>query len=184
MTKQYLRKTIKQKRDAIPQHIRQVKSEVICEKLFALPEFKQDMTNLNVMSFFNFASEVNTALIHQALWQRNANIYLPRVKSIKDRTMDIVLYTKNTELIKSNYGILEPEDSPLIESKELNIIIVPALAFDQNLNRLGYGGGFYDALLASLQKTVLKVGICFAEQLVSQIPINQHDEKVDLLIFH
>ncbi len=184
MTKQELRQLMKQKRDAIPASVRQTKSELICQKLFTLPAFQEDITNYNVMSFLNFSSEVITEQIHQKLWQKKVNIYLPRVQSIKKRTMDIVLYTKNTELIVSTYGILEPVNSPMINVDKLDIIIVPALAFSQNGTRLGYGGGFYDNILNNTKEDCLTVGICFAEQVVDFIPTEHHDKQVDSLIFH
>ncbi len=184
MTKQDLRTIIKQKRDSIPLQIRQSKSDMICQQLFALPEFNRDMTCLNVMSFLSFSSEVITEQIHQKLWQKKANIYLPRVLSLKERTMDIVLYTKNTDLLPSNYGILEPVNSPVISAEDLDIIIVPALAFSENGVRLGYGGGFYDSILNKTQKHCFTVGICFAEQVVDSIPTETHDEKVAKVIFY
>ncbi len=182
MTKTELRKFIKEERNAIPSDIRQEKSALVCEKLFDLPKFSKDMSNQCVMSFFSFGSEIDTSYINREFMNRQVKLYLPRVRSIKNRTMDIVEYTTNSVLVESKYGIFEPLDGDLIQANQLDVIIVPALAFDKENNRLGYGGGFYDSILCSAKKSCLKVGLCFKEQMLEKIPVEGHDEVVSFII--
>ena len=63
---------------------------------------------------------------------------------------------------------------------KIDLIIVPGVGFDQNNNRLGYGKGFYDHFLKN--KNIFKIGICFKEQLLDEIPVNEYDIKMDLII--
>ncbi len=105
------------------------------------------------------------------------------MKSIENREVEILIYHPETLLKKSGYGILEPVGGIPINPERLDIIIVPALAFDTNGFRLGYGGGFYDKLLSSSREDCLKIGIGFSELLVDDLPHEKHDEKLDTIIY-
>lgn len=65
---------------------------------------------------------------------------------------------------------------------DIDLAVVPGVGFDKNLNRLGYGGGFYDKLLLNIPDTVKKIALCFDIQVVDRIPVSKNDIKVDLLI--
>ena len=87
-----------------------------------------------------------------------------------------------TEPLKINkYGIPEP-----ISDKKINpnILLIPLVGFDDQLNRLGYGGGYYDRYLskAKIKDKVLKIGVGFSFQKVKNLPINNHDRKLDCII--
>ena len=89
---------------------------------------------------------------------------------------------KNKDPLKINkYGIAEP-----ILAKKIypDIIFVPLVGYDNHLNRLGYGGGYYDRYLEKISKfkKIFKIGLGFSFQKLKQIPINNHDKKLDLII--
>ncbi len=89
---------------------------------------------------------------------------------------------KNKDPLKINkYGIAEPTLGKKIYP---DIIFVPLVAYDDDLNRLGYGGGFYDRYLDKIAKIkkILKIGLGFSYQELKKIPINKHDKKLDLII--
>ncbi|TET52762.1 MAG: 5-formyltetrahydrofolate cyclo-ligase, partial [Actinobacteria bacterium] len=69
---------------------------------------------------------------------------------------------------------------------DLNVIIVPGVAFDKEHHRLGYGGGYYDRLIAEtrdpIPETPIFIGLAFEEQIVDKLPHNKHDQKVDFII--
>ena len=89
---------------------------------------------------------------------------------------------KNKDLLKINkYGIAEPT----LEKKIYpDIIFVPLVAYDDDFNRLGYGGGFYDRYLEKVSKIkkIFKIGLGFSYQKIKKIPINKYDKKLDLII--
>ena len=89
---------------------------------------------------------------------------------------------RNEDPLKINkYGIAEP-----ISVKKIypDIIFIPLVAYDNDLNRLGYGGGFYDRYLQKIEKIkkILKIGLGFSYQKLNKIPINTYDKKLDLVI--
>ncbi len=86
------------------------------------------------------------------------------------------------DLQKGTFGILEPkpEAMHLVAPEELDLVLVPGIAFDKRGYRLGYGGGFYDAFLA--QTKMVKVGLAFDFQIVDLLPTREEDERVDLIV--
>ena len=82
------------------------------------------------------------------------------------------------------FGILEPDhDSPEVPLQEIDAILCPGLAFDRNGGRLGRGRGFYDRLLARARQDTFKLGICFPEQLVPDTFSEEHDIRMDEVIY-
>jgi 5-formyltetrahydrofolate cyclo-ligase len=84
------------------------------------------------------------------------------------------------ELIPGRFGIREPAPGP--SPKQLDLIVVPGLAFSAQGNRLGRGAGFYDRFLATVPQTTFKVGVCFEFQRVSSIPHEPHDVTMDAVV--
>jgi 5-formyltetrahydrofolate cyclo-ligase len=89
---------------------------------------------------------------------------------------------KFSEPLKINrYGIPEPEKKFLVFP---DILLVPLVAFDKKLNRLGYGGGYYDRLIAKLskKKKIIKIGLALSIQKINNVPTNEYDQKLDHII--
>ena len=86
-----------------------------------------------------------------------------------------------SDLCPGRYGIREPVGGASPE--HLDLIVVPGLAFTADGNRLGRGAGFYDRFLSTIPGYAVKVGVCFAFQLVLEIPVECHDVKVDALVY-
>ena len=91
------------------------------------------------------------------------------------------------ETTKGSFGILEPinevvEDKRLIKPEEIDLVIVPGVAFDKNMNRIGFGGGFYDRYLSLLKSSCKKVGLAYQFQIVEKIETEEHDMKVDMIV--
>ena len=82
------------------------------------------------------------------------------------------------------YNIREPkpECSPAIDIKNLDVVIVPAVAYDKQRYRLGYGGGFYDRFLENLREDAVTVGIAFDLQIFDEIPKEPHDAQLDYIV--
>ena len=95
--------------------------------------------------------------------------------------MDFYEWT-NKDLLKINkFGIAEPTSVKKIYP---DIIFVPLVAYDKDLNRLGYGGGFYDRYLEKIAriKKTLKIGLAFSYQELKKIPVDKYDKKLDYII--
>ena len=123
--------------------------------------------------------EVDTNLLLHEAWRLGKFVFLPRCLPGKRGQMRFFLVDALTHLIPSAYGIMEPPDEgpePDAAMLKHGLIIVPGLAFDRQGFRLGYGGGYYDRLLALRQGRSL--GLAFAEQLFDVLPRDPWDVPV------
>ena len=111
--------------------------------------------------------------------KRGSTISLPKIK--KKAQMEFYKWSKNDPLLINKYGIPEPESTNRVYP---DILFVPLVAFDKKLNRLGYGGGFYDRYIQKISriKKIVKVGLAFSFQKLKTIPVNEHDKKLDIII--
>ena len=103
---------------------------------------------------------------------------LPRV--VGDR-LEVVPWRPGDELVRTRFGVEEPT-AEAIDIRSIDVVLVPGLAFDLRCFRLGYGGGFYDRLLAAPGCAALAVGVGFDEQLVDRLPVEPHDRAVDVVV--
>jgi len=112
--------------------------------------------------------------------KKNFKIGLPVIK--KDHKMVFKYWIPNEPLYVNKYGILEPKKQNITFKPD--IILVPLVAFDKKLNRIGYGKGYYDRVLKqlSVNKKMLTIGIAFSFQEVSNIPTNQYDYNLDCIL--
>jgi 5-formyltetrahydrofolate cyclo-ligase len=106
-------------------------------------------------------------------------ISLPVIKN--NFQMDFYKWSFSDLLKVNKYGIPEPETKSIVYP---NILLVPLVAFDKNLNRLGYGGGYYDRLIEKLskEKKIIKIGLALSAQKINKVPINTHDQKLDYIV--
>ena len=106
-------------------------------------------------------------------------ISLPVIK--KNFQMDFYPWSFSEPLKINRYGIPEPEEKILTYP---DILLVPLVAFDSKLNRLGYGGGYYDRLIAKIskKKKIIKIGLALSAQKIDKVPINIHDQKLDYIV--
>ena len=123
--------------------------------------------------------EINDLEILNYFFKRGSTISLPKIK--KKSQMEFYKWYKNDPLLINKYGIPEPEITKRVYP---DILFVPLVAFDKELNRLGYGGGFYDRYIQKISKIkkVVKVGLAFSFQKLKTIPVNKHDKKLDIII--
>ena len=105
-------------------------------------------------------------------------ISLPVIK--KNNEMDFYNWSTKNILKLNKYGIPEPESKKIIYP---DILFIPLVAFDKNLNRLGYGGGYYDRLIKKFsKKKIIKIGLAFSDQEIDKVPINAYDQKLDYIV--
>ena len=113
-------------------------------------------------------------------FQKNGFIIsLPVIK--KNFQMDFYKWSFSDLLKVNKYGIPEPEIKNIVYP---DILLIPLVAFDKNLNRLGYGGGYYDRLIEKLskKKKIIKIGLALSIQEIDKVPINSYDQKLDYIV--
>jgi len=129
-------------------------------------------------AYMALPGEADPHLLLQALVARGCTLAFPRVHA-KGEPLVFHHWNRGRELMKGSYGIAEPApDWPVARPV---ILLVPLLAFDKAGHRLGYGGGFYDRAIASLQP-VRTIGVAFAGQEVEPLPHEPHDRALDAVI--
>ena len=154
---------------------RTAKSREVEERLFSLPEFKA----ANVVMFFaSFRSEVDTEPMIRRALTFGKRVILPKVQGAGLALFEIANIDKDVS--PGAWGIPEPHETRPVRLDEIELIIVPGAAFDCRGNRLGYGAGFYDKLLAAFRKTT--VALAFEAQIVPQVPADLHDIPIKKII--
>jgi len=148
------------------------RSKAIQEFVINAEEFQQAKV---VGAYFAIGSEVMTELIIGRAKILNKKIALPRVEEDKIAFYELPL--TNT-LVKGKFGIMEPP--PYKPMDKMDILVVPGIAFDKNGNRLGYGKGFYDRLLAD-KRTKFSIGLAYSFQLVEILPYDLYDKRLDAI---
>lgn len=141
----------------------------------------------HIACYLAYKAEVDTKPIIQAAWRQNKQIYLPSLaESITDYTMEFSQYWASTALEKNRYGILQPAYKAVnnrISVKNLDIILIPLVAYDKLGNRLGMGEGFYDRALNFKQTAgiiqPLIIGLAYNFQQVERVPTETWDVKLD-----
>lgn len=154
---------------------RTAKSREIEERLFSLPEFKAAGA---VMFFASFRSEVDTEPMIRRALTFGKKVILPKVQGAELALFEIASFDKDVS--PGAWGIPEPHETKPVRLDEIELILVPGAAFDCRGNRLGYGAGFYDKLLAAFRKTT--VALSFEAQIVPQVPADLHDIPIKKII--
>ena len=145
--------------------------------LFYLKKIKFNYKILG--GYYPTNKEIDDLEILNFFKKKNYNISLPVIK--KNSQMDFYQWFNNNPLKINNYGIPEPISYEKIYP---DVLLVPLVGFDNNLNRLGYGGGYYDRYIKKISrvKKIVKVGLAFSFQYLDRIPIDKHDKKLDVII--
>jgi 5-formyltetrahydrofolate cyclo-ligase len=127
-----------------------------------------------VGAYFAFGSEVATELIIECAKILGKKIALPRVEEDKITFYEL---SSTRSLIRGRFGIMEPP--PYGHMDEIDLLVVPGIAFDKKGNRLGYGKGFYDRLLSG--KRTFSIGLAYSFQLLENLPHDRYDKRLDAI---
>ena len=151
--------------------------QINLDKFFSFLKTKTNLKNLG--GYYSSNYEIDDLEILDFLEKKNYKISLPIIK--KNNQMNFFKWSKNDPLKINKYGIPEPVSSKILYP---DILLVPLVGYDDNLNRLGYGGGFYDRYIEKIEKIkkIIKIGLAFSCQKIKSVPINQHDKKLDFII--
>lgn len=179
-----IRKEMRQRRLALSPETHQLTSQKICNALMARPEYK----SANVIAtYLPCQNEVDSKTLIDAAWAAHKTICLPVITDYQKKKMMFYTHTAKAPLIDNQYQILEPDtkqQTPL-DSTDIDLLITPLIAFDQEGNRLGQGGGYYDRFLSQYlnakQKPII-AGIAYDFQEISNIPVDPWDIPLDFII--
>ena len=141
---------------------------------------KNNKLNLkSIGGYYPSNYEIDDLAILDLLEKKNFKVSLPIIK--KDNQMNFYRWSRNDPLKINKFGIPEPLSSKVFYP---DILLVPLVAYDSSLNRLGYGGGYYDRYIEKLDKIkkVIKIGLAFSFQKISSIPTNKYDKKLDFIV--
>ena len=129
--------------------------------------------------YYPYNYEVNAIEVLKKFEKLNYFITLPKIK--KNFQMDFFSWSSEDPLEINKYGIPEPISNKI---KYPDILLVTIVAYDKDLNRIGYGGGFYDRYLEKIKKIkkITTIGLAYSFQKVKKITINKYDIKLDLII--
>ena len=175
--KDEIRKQILEKRSNLSLEEVDKKSELIIENL--TPYLKNAQ---NIMIFMDMKNEVRITKLIELYPEKN--FFISKIVNSKNREMKINKYNEN-ELILHKFGYYESSSDDFYDEKILDIVVVPALAFDSIKNRIGFGGGYYDTFLNKVRgknQNTLFIGVCYDFQMIEEVPIEGHDITLDLVI--
>ncbi|MEG0289341.1 MAG: 5-formyltetrahydrofolate cyclo-ligase [Carnobacterium sp.] len=176
MTKQEIRKQIIERLKELTGKKKKEQEAAILARLFQTVEWKEAKIIATTMAQ---EMELNTRPIIEKAWEEGKQVVLPRAK--KNRIMDFVRYTSETPMETSTFGLSEPAAAlPAIPKADIDMVIVPGLAFSEKGYRVGFGGGYYDRFLADY--TGNTVSLVFNEQKIPSFEIESFDIPIGLLI--
>jgi 5-formyltetrahydrofolate cyclo-ligase len=175
-----LRQQILARRDAANIATRNRNSQAITVKLRALSAYHAAKV---VAAYVSFGSELDTTGFLASILADGKHLLLPRINRAQ-RVLELrQVIDLRADLVAGVWGIREPaERCPIASPAMVEFMLVPGVAFTVNGARLGYGGGFYDRLLASFDRRITRVAAAFELQMVDQLPEEPHDRRVDRVV--
>lgn len=179
LIKKTIRKQILESRANLGKNSHNLYSDRIINKLCESSFYKESKI---IMTFISFGHEVNTHNFVKNSLNNNKRITVPITfpESNEIKPSEILDFD---ELEVGFYNILTPKEEfhRFIDPNEVDLIIVPGLAFDRKGYRVGYGGGYYDRFLSKYPKAT-KIGLAFDLQMIDQVPRDEFDIAVDYII--
>lgn len=178
--KKALRASVLARRDALGAETRRRDSQAITAKLLTLPEYRAAGV---VCAYASFGSEFDTAAFCSDAIAAGKRLFLPRIDRAARMLELREVRNLGDDLVAGVWGIREPvERCPIVPSSVVEFLLVPGVAFTPTGERLGYGGGFYDRLLAGLNAKTPRIAAAFDLQVVDSIPTGPSDQRVHLVV--
>jgi 5-formyltetrahydrofolate cyclo-ligase len=165
-------------RDKINMFIKMKYDEQITEFIVNSDEYKNCK---NVLVYVSVGSEFDTEYLREQAVKDKKTVAYPKVYR-ENSDMNFFIANNTNNFISGAYGIKEPlESTPLLIKFDKTLCIVPGIVFDKNGNRIGYGGGYYDKFIAE-HPEIKTIGATYSCMLVDDIPIEEHDKKVEVVV--
>ena len=182
MTKAELRKIYLEKQKNLSASERKEKSRAIANRFFA----HFDSSRIGFLHCFlpiEKFNEIDTKLIFEKLWQDFPHVktLVPRV-NFQTGELENLRFTADTELKQNQWQIHEPTHDEIVETKKVDLVLVPLLCFDQRGFRVGYGRGFYDKFLKNCRVDCVKIGLSYFNPIAQISDAQEFDVKIDFCV--
>lgn len=180
-TKSQLRKKILNIRNNMSQEEVINKSDLIMNKLINLDEFKKSKT---VFIYMNFNNEVVTSNLIKKMLSNNKRVVIPYTDTKNTVIIPSEIINLEDDLVLNSFGYYEPsyEKIRIVEPEEFDLIVTPGVVFDEELNRVGFGKGYYDRILNKKRKDAKVVAVAYDFQVLNEVPTEEHDVKMNMII--
>ncbi len=175
MNKKELRVEVRKRLSALDEGEKAQKSTMLALALVVHPRVREAGC---VALFSPLPDEVQVGDVVEVL-SRERRVVLPRVEG------DVMRFYPFSPAVmrKGSYGILEPLEGEPVAPEAIDVMVVPGVAFTSCGCRMGRGKGFYDKYMSQPAFTAYKIGVCYAEQLLDALPCDEHDVKVDEVVY-
>lgn len=179
--KKELRKKIISERDKLTEEDIAGKSRLIGENLFSLQAYRNAGT---IMYFISFGTEVDTRPMVEETIRQGKIALAPKPRPQERKMIPSRILDWDNDFTPGAYNIPEPKEETLrpYNPDQIDLLIVPGVAFDLKGNRLGYGGGYYDRFFELLKPGTPLVALVFELQVVPEVPVEEWDRRVDLIV--
>lgn len=179
--KSAIRKQVLAARGALDPAARAAHSARITARLLALPGYRSAAC---VLAYVGFGTECDTRAFIADVFASGKSLVLPRVERAARALRLHRVHDLDAQLAPGVWGIREPVPAlcPEVEAADIDFVLVPGVAFTAGCDRLGYGAGYYDRLIAGLAARPLLAAAAFAVQIVPEVPVTEADRPVDIVL--
>ena len=177
-SKSQLRKRVLNVRNNMSKEDVKKNSNAIMDKITSLDIYKQSKV---VFIYMDFKNEVMTSNLIKRMLSEKKRVVIPYTDSINTVLIPSEI-TKESDLKQNSFGYYEPKSILPVNIEEIDLVIVPGVVFDKNLNRIGFGKGYYDKILNRLKPSAKKIALAHDFQVLEDIPAEEHDVKMDMII--
>jgi 5-formyltetrahydrofolate cyclo-ligase len=143
-------------------------------------KFSKELSYQSIAIYYPFDNEASPLEIFNYLHSKNKEVLLPVIEN-NSKTLLFAKYDMQSKLVKNNFGIFEPKDKEFVDIEAIDIALIPCVAFNDKLFRLGMGGGFYDRTFSKKSSTML-IGMAYSFQYKNESFQEKHDIKMDYVI--
>ena len=155
------------------------KSRLACQAVVRLDEFVSARV---VMAYLEIPHEVGTLDLLSAAWADGKTVLVPRIVPHDRQMLALPIGSLDAGIAPARGHLREPVGGEPWPIEEIDLVVTPGLAFDRTGNRLGRGGGYYDRFLARPGMRAVTCALAFAEQIVDDVPVGDHDLPMDIVV--
>ncbi len=188
LSRQAIRSRVRQARNALTLEQQRKAGKELVQQVHELSVLKNSQ---HIALYLSADGELDTSPLIESLWQQGKKVYLPVLHPFSKGHLLFLHYQSDTEMCHNRYGILEPKlkQSAILPSAQLDLIFTPLVAFDEQGQRLGMGGGYYDRTLApwfhspkQKRKGAMPIGLAHDCQRVKQLPTESWDVPLPKIV--
>lgn len=181
MTKGQLRRVVLRQLKQQKEDVRYQQSEAIRRKVFRLTAFRRAKT---VCCYVSLPYEVQTWRMIDAMLKHGKRVVVPMTKPGSKQLQLSELRDPHSELTRGAFGVWEPTPEAVrpVPVREVDLVLVPGLAFDRAGHRLGHGHGYFDRFLSRLRPAIPTMGLAYRFQLLDRLPISAYDHAVQAVL--